>query len=76
MGYSGWAPGQLENELQTGSWLTTPADAALLFDKDPSHLWAEVLRSMGDTYKIYADNLISYMLYFVSHTMIQALLAN
>lgn len=55
MGYSGWAPGQLENELQTGSWLTTPADAALLFDKDPSLLWAEVLQSMGDTYKIYAD---------------------
>jgi putative transcriptional regulator len=55
MGYSGWAPGQLENELQSGSWLTIPPDPTLVFEKDPSSLWAEVLQGMNENYKIYAD---------------------
>jgi putative transcriptional regulator len=31
LGYAGWGPGQLEQELQRNAWLTVPADEALLF---------------------------------------------
>lgn len=32
LGYSGWGPGQLEEEIARNAWLTTPADVQLLFD--------------------------------------------
>ena len=38
-GYSGWGPGQLEAELQTGSWQVTPADSNLLFGTAVESLW-------------------------------------
>ncbi len=55
MGYSGWAPGQLENEMKTGSWLTLPADSASMFERDQAQLWSDMLRSLGDDFAIYAD---------------------
>ena len=32
LGYSGWGPGQLEEELASNAWLTVPADTAIVFD--------------------------------------------
>jgi putative transcriptional regulator len=32
LGYAGWAPGQLEHEIQSNGWLICPADADLVFD--------------------------------------------
>ncbi len=32
-----------------------PADPTLVFEKDPGHIWAEVLQSLDSNYKIYAD---------------------
>jgi len=32
LGYAGWGPGQLEQELGANAWLSLPADASILFD--------------------------------------------
>jgi len=32
LGYSGWGPGQLEEELASNAWLTIPSDANIIFD--------------------------------------------
>ncbi len=54
MGYAGWAPGQLQFELATGSWLVIPADLKLVFARDPLQSWPTILRSLGGTYAVYA----------------------
>ncbi|HET9042107.1 MAG TPA: YqgE/AlgH family protein [Burkholderiales bacterium] len=43
-GYSGWAPGQLANELQRGDWWVFEADADTVFRKDTSTIWEELAR--------------------------------
>ncbi|MBA2350245.1 MAG: YqgE/AlgH family protein [Burkholderiales bacterium] len=35
LGYAGWAPGQLEQELGQNAWLTVPANAEVIFDTPP-----------------------------------------
>ena len=42
-GYSGWAPGQLQNEITRGGWHVVPADAESVFEKDPARLWPELI---------------------------------
>lgn len=42
-GYAGWGAGQLEREIAAGSWYVTDADEKLIFDKDPSALWHELI---------------------------------
>lgn len=46
-GYAGWGPGQLENEIEQGSWVILPADAKLLFSDDSSIVWDKALRQAG-----------------------------
>lgn len=43
-GYSGWAPGQLRAEFERGDWLAVDADADIVFRKDYSNLWQEMVR--------------------------------
>src|SRR5258706_15816432 len=43
-GYSGWAPGQLQAELDRGDWLVVDADAKTVFQKDTSRLWQDMVR--------------------------------
>lgn len=47
LGYAGWSQGQLEDEIMQNSWLVLPADASLLFDRDPSSLWKRTLKKFG-----------------------------
>jgi putative transcriptional regulator len=43
-GYAGWAPGQLEGELDHRFWFTTPADSRLVFDQDRGAVWDEAMK--------------------------------
>ncbi len=47
LGYAGWAPGQLEREIQTNGWLSCPADDEILFDSDLEGKYARALRLLG-----------------------------
>lgn len=46
LGYAGWAPGQLEEEIQRNAWLSVPADEALLFHQDASTAWQAALAKL------------------------------
>ncbi len=46
-GYSGWAPGQLQAELDRGDWLVVDADAKTVFLRDTSRLWRDMVRRAG-----------------------------
>lgn len=50
-GYAGWSPGQLDDELDRGSWaVVSPGDLVTdTFLGDPEHLWSAVLRRAGGT---------------------------
>lgn len=47
LGYAGWAAGQLEHELSQNAWLTTPADASIIFDLPPAERLAAAMRQLG-----------------------------
>ena len=44
VGYAGWTPGQLEDELAQCAWWTVPGSAADVFSAEPWDLWPRVLR--------------------------------
>jgi putative transcriptional regulator len=47
LGFAGWAPGQLEYELMTDSWLIAPLDKTILFDTPVSERWKAAAGSIG-----------------------------
>ncbi|KRA66357.1 hypothetical protein ASD79_03530 [Caulobacter sp. Root655] len=49
LGYSGWGPGQLEQELRDNVWLICEADETLLFGDDYENKWTRALAKIGIT---------------------------
>jgi putative transcriptional regulator len=47
LGYAGWAPGQLETEIQGNGWLHCAADAELIFGTDISRKYDLALKKIG-----------------------------
>ena len=47
LGYAGWAPGQLENEIQHNGWLHCSADPELIFGADTGRKYALALKKIG-----------------------------
>ncbi len=47
LGYAGWSPGQLEDEMQNNGWLTCPADASLIFDTPLEERYGMAMRKIG-----------------------------
>lgn len=47
LGYAGWAPDQLDEEMTRHGWFTTPGDDALLFDTPVEQRWSAAFSSAG-----------------------------
>lgn len=47
LGYAGWGPGQLDEEIKDGSWIFVELDAALIFDVDSDDRWRAALQTLG-----------------------------
>ena len=47
LGYAGWAAGQLEEEMQTNAWLSTPAKASIIFDLPVEQRWEAAAGLLG-----------------------------
>mgnify|MGYP001223584772 FL=1 len=47
LGYAGWAPGQLDQEIHENGWLSLPADNTLVFDNKPENIWENAMKKIG-----------------------------
>jgi putative transcriptional regulator len=55
LGYSGWSPKQLENELSENAWLVTELDQDIIM-KQPDHgLWKETLSRLGSKFRTWIN---------------------
>ena len=54
VGYAGWGPGQLDGELEEGSWIVEQALPDDVFTTDPEGLWGTVLRRKGGPFGVLA----------------------
>jgi putative transcriptional regulator len=43
LGYCGWSPGQLENEISRGFWRVLSGSADIVFDSEPETLWSRLI---------------------------------
>ncbi|MCU1426330.1 MAG: hypothetical protein JWL83_330 [Actinomycetia bacterium] len=55
VGYAGWAPGQLEGELEHGAWFVADFHIEDAFHHDPTALWRTVLRRQRGHLKMFAN---------------------
>lgn len=55
IGYSGWAAGQLENELRRNSWITARPQPDLLGKEHDHSLWFDLMRQLSPLHRILAE---------------------
>jgi putative transcriptional regulator len=54
VGHSGWGPGQLDAELETGDWILESARPTDVFLPSVRELWSDVLTRKGGSYALVA----------------------
>jgi putative transcriptional regulator len=47
VGYAGWGPRQLDEELAASAWLTVPVDSSLMFETPSDDMWQVAIRRLG-----------------------------
>jgi putative transcriptional regulator len=47
MGYAGWGPGQLDDEITASAWLFTDIALELVFETAPNMMWETAIRRLG-----------------------------
>jgi putative transcriptional regulator len=55
LGYSGWTPGQLTEEVAKNVWIVNNNASKNIFTLDTDTLWRQILKDMGGKYKILAN---------------------
>lgn len=53
LGYSGWGPGQLDEELQRNSWVVSEGNTRSLIHIKPERMWQHFLQRMGPAYDLW-----------------------
>ena len=55
LGYSGWHPNQLENELAENSWIVTDIDPSKIMEISSPDIWKDLLKKLGKKYKMWSN---------------------
>lgn len=55
VGYSSWAPGQLEFELEEGSWVIADLSSGEMMNTINPKFWEEVMRNLGGKFKVWSN---------------------
>lgn len=58
IGYAGWAPSQLEDEIRAGAWLPTDAEASLIFEVPRELVWQHAYERVGTTPIAFAGRVV------------------
>lgn len=52
LGYSGWEAGQLQQEMNEKTWLTTKAKSEIIFKTNADEIWKTAIKQMGSKYEM------------------------
>ena len=55
IGYSGWKPNQLDEELQRDSWIVSEANTQLVMKQNVDNLWKDAVRKLGSDYDMWMN---------------------
>jgi putative transcriptional regulator len=55
IGYSGWAPQQLDDELKRNSWVVSHINAEQILKTKPKLMWDKALRQLGGDYSLWTN---------------------
>jgi len=55
LGYSGWSPNQLDDELKSYSWLVSKINTDAIFTKNPDDLWKGMVVDFGENFKTWLN---------------------
>ncbi|MBI2374593.1 MAG: YqgE/AlgH family protein [Deltaproteobacteria bacterium] len=56
LGYAGWAPGQLDDEIKQGAWIPVQLDEKILFDTPIEDRWTAALALLGIDPRIFISS--------------------
>lgn len=55
VGYSGWEPKQLEQELKLNSWIVLESNINVIMQRNTANLWKDILKEKGNEFGVIAD---------------------
>lgn len=56
LGYAGWAPGQLEQEIGNNAWLSEPAELDIIFSTPYEQRWKKAAENLGFDINLISDS--------------------
>lgn len=54
-GYSGWSPGQLEDEIKENSWIVSTLDDKVIMQEEVDNFWKNTMESLGEIFKMWTN---------------------